>query len=186
VTVSNAARARQGGPAGALAAGALLAGSVSCLRTLALAMAVSPAVGALLWPGLLGAAAGLGLLVLLPRGWAGGDEAPTNPGNPFEIGAVLRRALLLAAVGALARLGAEHLGAGAVLALAAVTGLADVDAVTLSVRPSRPRACRSGWRRRRWGWRWGPTSSRRRPTPPMAGEAMRRASRWAAGWALPD
>jgi uncharacterized membrane protein (DUF4010 family) len=133
VTVSNAARARQGGPEGPLAAGALLAGSVSCLRTLALVMALSPAVGALLWPGLLGAAAGLGVLVL--EQWRGGrgEEASAPPGNPFEIGAVLRLALLLAAVGALARLGAEQLGGAAVLLLAAVTGLADVDAVTLSV-----------------------------------------------------
>lgn len=132
VTVSNAARARQGGPAGPLAGGALLAGAVSCLRTLALVVALSPAVGALLWHGLLAAAAGLALLALAQRGGEG-EDSPASPGNPFEIGAVLRLALLLAAVGALARLGAEHLGGAAVLLLAAVTGLADVDAVTLSV-----------------------------------------------------
>jgi uncharacterized membrane protein (DUF4010 family) len=42
-------------------------------------------------------------------------------------------AALLGGVGAIAKLGAEWLGGAAVLLIAAVTGLADVDAITLSV-----------------------------------------------------
>ena len=60
-------------------------------------------------------------------------DGPPPPGNPFEIGAVLRMALLLGGVGALAKFAAERLGGSAVLVIAAVTGLTDVDAITLSV-----------------------------------------------------
>jgi uncharacterized membrane protein (DUF4010 family) len=42
-------------------------------------------------------------------------------------------ALLLAGIGLLARLASERLGDAALFAVAAVSGLADVDAVTLSV-----------------------------------------------------
>jgi uncharacterized membrane protein (DUF4010 family) len=46
---------------------------------------------------------------------------------------VLKIALLLAAVALISKLAAEKLGPEAVLAVAAITGLADVDAVALSV-----------------------------------------------------
>jgi uncharacterized membrane protein (DUF4010 family) len=62
---------------------------------------------------------------------AGPPAAP--PENPFELAAVLKIALLLAAVALASRLAAEKLGSAAVLAVAALTGLADVDAVALSV-----------------------------------------------------
>jgi uncharacterized membrane protein (DUF4010 family) len=65
-------------------------------------------------------------------------DGPSAPGNPFEIGPVLRMAGLLAAIGALARIGAEQLGGAAVVAIAALTALSDVDAVTLSVPPLAP------------------------------------------------
>ena len=61
------------------------------------------------------------------------EEEPKPPANPFEIGAVLRMAALLGGVGALAKLGATWLGGAAVILIAAVTGLTDVDAITLSV-----------------------------------------------------
>jgi uncharacterized membrane protein (DUF4010 family) len=133
VTLSQAAAARQGGPAGPLAAGALVAGSVSLLRTAALLMLVAPDTGrALLAPLLLAGLAMAGAAAALRRRSPVGD-APTPLGNPFELRAVLRMTLLLAGVGALARLAAEWLGPRAVLAVAAVTGLTDVDAIALSV-----------------------------------------------------
>jgi uncharacterized membrane protein (DUF4010 family) len=49
------------------------------------------------------------------------------------LAAVLKIALLLAVVALASRLAAEKLGSAAVLAVAALTGLADVDAVALSV-----------------------------------------------------
>ncbi|NMJ42992.1 DUF4010 domain-containing protein [Roseomonas sp. JC162] len=134
VTLSNAASSAKGGAAGALAAGALVAGVVSCLRTAVLAFLVAPDTALLLWPALLAAAVAMGLVaaVLMRRRTPASDPA-TPPGNPFEIGAVLRMALLLAGVGALAKFGSERLGEAAVIVIAAVTGLTDVDAITLSV-----------------------------------------------------
>jgi uncharacterized membrane protein (DUF4010 family) len=134
VTLSTAAAAAKGGPAGGLAAGALVAGVVSCLRTAGLAMLVAPQTGRLLVPALVAAAAGMGVVAaLLARRRATVAEGPSSPGNPFEIGAVLRMALVLAGVGALAQFGAERLGSAAVIVIALVTGLTDVDAITLSV-----------------------------------------------------
>ena len=134
VTLSNSAAAAKGGPAGALAAGALAAGAVSCIRTAGLALLVAPETGRALWPALLAAAGGMaGVALVLVRRRTTVAEAPAAPGNPFEIGSVLRMALLLAGVGALAKFGVEWLGEAAVLVIAAVTGLTDVDAITLSV-----------------------------------------------------
>ena len=71
-------------------------------------------------------------LALARRANAAGPPA-APPENPFELAAVLKIALLLAAVALASRLAAEKLGSAAVLAVAALTGLADVDAVALSV-----------------------------------------------------
>jgi uncharacterized membrane protein (DUF4010 family) len=134
VTLSNAAAAAEGGPGAALAAGSLVAGAVSCLRTAGLALLVAPTTGWRLAPALVAAAAAMGLVAaLLARRRTDMADGPAGPGNPFEILAVLRMALLLAGVGAAARFGAAWLGGGAVLLIAAVTGLTDVDAITLSV-----------------------------------------------------
>lgn len=134
VTLANAAASMQGGPARGLAAGAMVAGAVSCLRTIVLAILVAPPVARLLWPALLAAAVTMGAvaLVLSLRGTTV-DSTPRPPENPFEIASVLRMAALLTGVGVLAKLGAAWLGGAAVIVIAAVTGLTDVDAITLSV-----------------------------------------------------
>lgn len=133
VTLAHGRMARAGGPVPALTAGALVAGSVSCLRTAGLALLSAPAVGARLWPALLAAAVVMAAPALLARRHDGAAHAMQDPGNPFELGAVLRMALLLAAIALLARLASEWLGDAGLLAVAAISGLADVDAVTLSV-----------------------------------------------------
>ena len=134
VTLANASSSMLGGPARGLAAGALVAGAVSCLRTVVLVLLVAPQIARLLWPALVAAAIAMAAtaLVLSLRGTAQ-EESPAPPANPFELGAVLRMAALLAGVGALAKLGAEWLGGAAVIIIAAVTGLTDVDAITLSM-----------------------------------------------------
>ena len=134
VTLSNAAASMQNGPARGLAAGALVAGAVSCLRTVVLALLVAPQVGWVLWPALVAAAVALAAVAVAfsLRGTTA-EDSPRPPAYPFEIGSVLRMAALLTGVGALARLGAEWLGGAAVIVIAAVTGLTDVDAITLSV-----------------------------------------------------
>jgi uncharacterized membrane protein (DUF4010 family) len=134
VTIANARVAAEGGAALVLAAGALMAGAVSCLRTIGIVAFVAPAVvGFLLAPlGIVALGMALGGFVLVRR--TGADGAPARAlDNPFELSAVLKIALLLAAVALISKLAAEKLGPEAVLAVAALTGLADVDAVALSV-----------------------------------------------------
>ena len=132
VTLAHARGARDGGPAPALAAGALVAGAVSCIRTAGLAVVVAPEVGWRLVPALLAAGAVLALPGLRPAP-TGPGRAPEAPGNPFIFTEVLKLALLLAGIAVAARAAAAWLGDAVLLALAAVSGLADVDAVTLSV-----------------------------------------------------
>ena len=134
VAISNARAAAEGGAALALAAGALIAGAVSCLRTIAIVFFIASDVAWLLVLPLGVAALGMTLagLALARRANAAGPPA-APPENPFELAAVLKIALLLAVVALASRLAAEKLGSAAVLAVAALTGLADVDAVALSV-----------------------------------------------------
>jgi uncharacterized membrane protein (DUF4010 family) len=134
VALSNARAASKGGAAVALAAGALIAAAVSCLRTIGIVLFIAPAVAALLFAPLGVAALGMALagLALARRANADGEPAAA-PGNPFELAAVLKVALLLAVVALTSKLAAEKLGPTAVLAVSALTGLADVDAVALSV-----------------------------------------------------
>jgi len=134
VALSNARAASKGGAAVALAAGALIAGAVSCLRTIGIVLLIAPAVAALLFAPLGVAALGMALagLALARRANADGEPA-APPENPFELAAVLKVALLLAVVALASKLAAEKLGPAAVLAVSALTGLADVDAVALSV-----------------------------------------------------
>lgn len=134
VTLSNARLAAASGAPVALAAGALIAGAISCLRTIAIVLFIAPDVARLLLAplGITAIGMGLGSLLLARRANAAGAAVAPQE-NPFELGAVLKIALLLAAVGLASKWAAEKLGAAAVLAVSALTGLADVDAVALSV-----------------------------------------------------
>jgi uncharacterized membrane protein (DUF4010 family) len=134
VTLANARASAEGGAALALAAGALMAGAVSCLRTIGIVAFIAPAVAEHLFAplGLAALIMGIGGFALARRAGADGAMVST-PDNPFELAAVLKIALLLAAVVLISKLAAEKLGPEAVMAVAAITGLADVDAVALSV-----------------------------------------------------
>jgi len=133
-TLANARAVAAGGAAVALAAGALMAGAVSCLRTIGIVAFIAPAAAEyLLAPlGLASIIMALGGFTLARRAEA--DAAAVSaPDNPFELAAVLKIALLLAAVALISKMAGEKLGPEAVLAVATVTGLADVDAVALSL-----------------------------------------------------
>lgn len=137
-TVTNARLARDASAAaGPLVAGALAAGAVSYARTAALAYVASRAMAAPLLPALAAGAlvqAAAALLAGRPAGRGeSGEESGAPVGNPFELGAVLRLAALLAAVGLLSEAAAERFGGVGAAAVAAISGLADVDAVTLSM-----------------------------------------------------
>ena len=80
------------------------------------------------------------LLLGLRRGDTGNRDARDTLGNPFELGAVLRIAALLAAVGLLGEVAAARFGGAGAMVVAAITGLVDVDAVTLSMAELVPRA----------------------------------------------
>ncbi|MBW6400741.1 DUF4010 domain-containing protein [Roseomonas sp. HJA6] len=139
VTLSNATASMEGGSPRGLAAGALVAGAISCLRTVVLVLFVAPATGRVLLPALVAAAVAFGAAAaVLALRDSKGEASPKPPSNPFEIMAVLRIAALLVGVGAFAKLGAEWLGGAAVLLIAAITGLTDVDAIALSVPPMAP------------------------------------------------
>lgn len=119
-----------------LVAGALAAGAVSYARTAALALFASPAMAAPLLPALLAGALAQGAAALLigrQDGVQSAEPSRARLGNPFELGAVLRMAVLLAAVALLGERAAARFGDAGAVVVAAVTGLADVDAVTLSM-----------------------------------------------------
>ncbi|WP_242470317.1 DUF4010 domain-containing protein [Thiococcus pfennigii] len=67
--------------------------------------------------------------------WRGRADAGTAPhvGNPLSLGLALRFGLLLALVMLLGRLAVESFGDAGVLVLAVVSGVADLNAITLSV-----------------------------------------------------
>ena len=119
-----------------LAGGILLAGATMVARLVVLAGALKPALLAtLLWPA---AAAGAVLLagsgVLLRRGQGDDTEAPAlELRNPFDLGTVLWLAGLIAVIMVVAKVLADQASAAGLYLLAAVSGLADVDALTLSM-----------------------------------------------------
>jgi uncharacterized membrane protein (DUF4010 family) len=134
VAVGNARLSAKAEESAALAAGTLVAGAVSFLRTLAIVWVMASAVGWILLPAILaGTAVQLAAaFFLLRRADADGTE-PALPRNPFELRAVLQLAALIAVVWVLGRLAADHVGEGGTSLVAALSGLADVDAVALTM-----------------------------------------------------
>ncbi|WP_445682440.1 MgtC/SapB family protein [Radicibacter daui] len=118
-----------------LAGGILMAGATMFVRVLIVASVVNqslltPLLAPLLAPALIMALAGGWLL----RRRAGREKpADIQLSNPFDLGTALKLAGLIALISLLSRLLNTWLGGGGVLALAAISGLADVDAITLSL-----------------------------------------------------
>ncbi|MGE5547581.1 MAG: MgtC/SapB family protein [Solirubrobacterales bacterium] len=118
-----------------LAAGVALANTTMYARLWAIVILLNPAVGMRLLPGL-GAMALAGLLVtwLLWRGRADDGRAEaTALSNPFELGVAIKFALLLTLVLLASKLLQMWVGERALYPLAAIAGLADVDAIALSM-----------------------------------------------------
>ncbi|MCJ8157358.1 DUF4010 domain-containing protein [Sphingomonas sp. LaA6.9] len=134
VTITNARRSGSDDAAiAALSAGAIGAGAISFFRTAILAATLAPALATELLPGLLsGGAMMVGYAAMLAR--RGAREHPEQePKNPFELGAVIQMALLLVAVAFLAQAASRIFGDAGVIAVSALSGLADVDAATVTV-----------------------------------------------------
>lgn len=132
-TVAFARRSREGANPISLAAGAISAGAVSLARTAFLiGMLAASLLPALLLPIGVGAALMLAYAFFLSfRQQAATDQHP--PGNPFELPAVAKMAILLAGVAFLARAATQYFGDTGLIAASAISALADVDAVTVTV-----------------------------------------------------
>lgn len=119
-----------------LAGGILLAGATMLGRLLVLAGLIKPAlIGTLLWPALAAGVVHLaGSAVLLWKGdSSAAQESLLQIRNPFDLGTVLKLAGLIAVIMLVAKAMADHASAAGLYLLAAVSGIADVDALTLSM-----------------------------------------------------
>lgn len=131
------ARLAKSEPDIALEAGVAIVASwiVSLIRMTALATALAPALFPALAPAVCTAAAILAVTMFgLDRA---ARNAPSEPklqlSNPVELGMALRFGALLGAVMVISKLFAADIGQMSLLPLAAVSGFADVDPITLSV-----------------------------------------------------
>jgi uncharacterized membrane protein (DUF4010 family) len=148
VTVTNARRAAAGeGSHRLLAAGVAAASAVMLLRVVAIVAAINPRLLVLVAPSLLVAtAAAIGFAGVWMFRQPADEREPRGVEfrNPFEFWSVIGFALFLAAIIVLGRLVGESFGAAGALAGAAAVGLADVDAVTVSMARLAP-ATLSPW-----------------------------------------
>ncbi len=120
---------------GLLSAGALMAGVTMMLRVLVVAGALNPALTSWLLLPLVFAALATFAMAAWQR-WRQPDEGLDQPlelKNPFELGTVLKFTALLALVMLATKALMVVFGQSGVYLLAAISGIADVDALTLSM-----------------------------------------------------
>ncbi len=143
VTIANARRAAlQEGSPRILAAGVAMASAVMFLRACAIVLAINTSLLDLVAPPLLAAAAAAVLGALIAAYWrrSDGPNAQTFKfSNPFAFWTVVGFALFLGVVIVVGRLVGEWLGGIGATISAAVIGLVDVDAITVSVATLNPR-----------------------------------------------
>lgn len=138
-TAVTLAMAKQSRDAGArpepLAGGIALAWAVMFVRVVVLAAVVAPATFAPLAPSFLAMACVCGLAcVWLLRGTSPESTAEAVPvKNPFSLLAACKFALLFAGVQLLLKLGQQHFPQSGILAVAALAGLTDVDAISVAM-----------------------------------------------------
>jgi uncharacterized membrane protein (DUF4010 family) len=137
VTITNARHA-SAHPASARiqAAGVALANAVMFLRVLVIAAALNATLIAWLAPTLLAAALAAAVFALIAGYWRGRDEPEARQiglRNPFGFWSVVGFALLLAVVLVAGRALGEIFGASGAIVGAAIAGLFDVDAITVSM-----------------------------------------------------
>jgi uncharacterized membrane protein (DUF4010 family) len=137
VTIANARRAATGeGAPRLLASGVAIASGVMFLRVVAIVVALNPAVLVLVAPALMAAALvalGFALAWILWGGAGPKDYRSIEFRNPFDFLSVVGFALFLGVIIVLGRAVGETFGATGAVAGAVVVGLADVDAVTVSM-----------------------------------------------------
>jgi uncharacterized membrane protein (DUF4010 family) len=116
------------------AAGAAIAGAMSLSRATVIATAIAPGlllpVASATVPAVV--AFLLASVLMVRRSTATGSAPAVNLNNPFELGMVLKFGALLAVVSFVSRFLIAKLGSASLLGVAAVSGIADLDAITLS------------------------------------------------------
>jgi uncharacterized membrane protein (DUF4010 family) len=121
----------------ALAGGVLLAWAIMFVRVVAVAAVVQPALAlALAVPcaAMTAVCAGAAGVAMRSRDGGGADGLPAVPmRNPFSLLAASKFAALFAVVQLLLKLGQQYLPQSGVYAVAALAGLTDVDAITVSM-----------------------------------------------------
>jgi uncharacterized membrane protein (DUF4010 family) len=136
VTLNFARRAAANeAPAQTLAAGAMAASAVAIGRIGALALALQPQLLRWLGPAMGAAALAFAVSAFVQRREAGSaaELQPAPVSNPFDLRTILRFTLLLALAAMFVKWGVAWLGQTSAVPLAAVAGLADADAVVLSM-----------------------------------------------------
>jgi len=124
----------EAGEASILAGGILLACAVMAARIVVIAAIVNPAILPPLGIPLAAATLAFALVGYLLARRGAGKEAPTIAlDNPFDLGTALKLAALIAAVMLVAAVVTRFAGDAGLWVVAAVSGLADVDAITLSL-----------------------------------------------------
>ncbi len=119
-----------------LAAGVAVSAGVMFPRLLVVMAVISPALArALVWPLLAAGAAAIAVAAWFARrdGGATAEDEAAIPRNPLDLRVALQFGLLLAAVMLLARAVVAWIGESGLYLLAAGSGLADVDAISLSL-----------------------------------------------------
>lgn len=136
VTAAMARLARETpGQAGLFAAGALFADAVMSPRAVAVVAFLNPAMALRLTPALAAAAVAFVAagMFFMRHGAALEGESRLAIGNPLDLTAVLKFGALLAVVMILSRVATTYAGSGGAFLLAALSGVADVDAIALSM-----------------------------------------------------
>lgn len=138
VTLSMAKQSREpGAMTGQLAGGVLLSWSVMFVRVVVAATVVDAPIFLRLAPAFLGMAAVCGLTAWWAmrrhRGTASATSTSVPMQNPFSLLAAGKFAALFAVVQLLLKLGQDHLPQSGIYAVAALAGLTDVDAITVSM-----------------------------------------------------
>jgi uncharacterized membrane protein (DUF4010 family) len=137
VTIANARHAARGeGEPRLLAAGVAIASGIMFLRVAAIVMALNPGLLSLVAPALAAAtlvAAGFAVAWMLWQRTGEQRHREVKFRNPFEFWSVVGFALFLGAIIVLGRAVGETFGATGTVAGATFVGLADVDAITVSM-----------------------------------------------------
>lgn len=141
VTLTSARRSVAGeASSSALAAGAACAGAVSVMRIGTLALVLAPVLIIDLLPALAGAVTGWLVIALALSVFARstGHTLETQLTNPFDLRVILRFTALIAAASFIVKAGVATLGTHSIVPVAALAGLADADAVILSIARAPP------------------------------------------------